>query len=49
VTTQQTILAAVAVGLMLFGFLGFAIGEYMVAGLAFLLGSMTIYVREKRF
>lgn len=47
-TTQQTVLAIAAGALILFGFLGFVAGEYMLAGLSFLLGSLTIYLRETR-
>lgn len=48
VTTQETVLAIAAGALMLFGGVGFLFGEYMLAGLCFLLGSMTIYLRGTR-
>lgn len=45
---KKTILAVLAVALMLFALLAMAGGEFLVAGLSFLVASLVIYYRETR-
>lgn len=47
-TIHRTALTVAAGLLLLFGVAGFLFGEYLVAGLCFLLLSMTLYLRETR-
>ena len=48
VSTYRIALTVIAGLLVLFGVLGYLFGEYLVAGVCFLLTSMTLYLREKQ-